>query len=107
PVPAGARPRGDRGAGDARGRSAEGDPESMRLLLAAVLALGLLTPVSASAVPEGQLTWATHFTIAPTFCDPAEAPGLITPFMMFYALHDALLKPMPGKAMAPSLAESW
>jgi hypothetical protein len=22
-------------------------------------------------------------------------------------LHDALLKPMPGNAMAPSLAESW
>jgi len=25
----------------------------------------------------------------------------------FYALHDALVKPMPGKPMAPSLAESW
>ncbi len=29
------------------------------------------------------------------------------PFMFLYALHDALLKPMPGKSMAPSLAESW
>jgi peptide/nickel transport system substrate-binding protein len=27
--------------------------------------------------------------------------------MFLYALHDALLKPMPGNAMAPSLAESW
>jgi peptide/nickel transport system substrate-binding protein len=27
--------------------------------------------------------------------------------MVFYALHDAMVKPMPGKAMAPSLAESW
>jgi hypothetical protein len=27
--------------------------------------------------------------------------------MVLYALHDALLKPMPGNAMAPSLAESW
>jgi ABC-type transport system substrate-binding protein len=24
-----------------------------------------------------------------------------------YALHDALLKPMPGKSMAPAPAESW
>jgi len=27
--------------------------------------------------------------------------------MTFYALHDALLKPMPGNAMAPGLAQSW
>ena len=26
---------------------------------------------------------------------------------MLYALHDALVKPMPGNRMAPSLAESW
>jgi peptide/nickel transport system substrate-binding protein len=26
---------------------------------------------------------------------------------MLYALHDALVKPMPGNPMAPSLAESW
>ncbi|HEU0094024.1 MAG TPA: ABC transporter substrate-binding protein, partial [Vicinamibacteria bacterium] len=27
--------------------------------------------------------------------------------MVLYALHDGLVKPMPGNAMAPSLAESW
>jgi peptide/nickel transport system substrate-binding protein len=27
--------------------------------------------------------------------------------MVLYALHDALVKPMPGKPQAPSLAESW
>jgi peptide/nickel transport system substrate-binding protein len=27
--------------------------------------------------------------------------------MILYALHDAMLKPMPGKSMAPGLAESW
>ncbi len=32
---------------------------------------------------------------------------MITPFMIFYALHDAMVKPMPGQAQAPSLAESW
>ena len=53
------------------------------------------------------MTWAVHISLAPTYFDPAETPGLITPFMVLYALHDALVKPMPGNAMAPSLAESW
>jgi hypothetical protein len=29
--------------------------------------------------PSGQMTWAVHVTIAPTWFDPAETPGLITP----------------------------
>ncbi len=45
--------------------------------------------------------------MAPTWFDPAETPGIITPFMILYALHDALVKPMPGLPLAPSLAESW
>jgi peptide/nickel transport system substrate-binding protein len=57
--------------------------------------------------PSGQMTWAIHVTIAPTWFDPAETPGIITPFMFLYALHDALLKPMPTNAMAPSLATEW
>ena len=59
------------------------------------------------AAPEGQMTWAVHISLAPTWFDPAETPGIITPFMVLYALHDAMVKPMPGNAMAPSLAESW
>src|SRR3989338_6552536 len=69
------------------------------LLVAAVPRVG--------AAPEGQLTWAVHVSLAPTWFDPAEAPGIITPYMIFYALHDAVAKPMPGEAMAPGLAESW
>ena len=42
--------------------------------------------------PEGQLTWAVHFTLAPTLFEPAETPGLVTPFMILYALHDAMLR---------------
>jgi ABC-type transport system substrate-binding protein len=57
--------------------------------------------------PSGQMTWAVHFSLAPTFFDPGETPGLITPFLVLYALHDALVKPMPGKPQAGSLAESW
>jgi ABC-type transport system substrate-binding protein len=47
-------------------------------------------------------------TVPPAWLDPAEAaPGFTSPFWVLYALHDALVKPMPGQRMAPSLAESW
>jgi ABC-type transport system substrate-binding protein len=36
-----------------------------------------------------------------------EVVGVITPFWLLYALHDALTKPTPGNHLAPSLAESW
>jgi peptide/nickel transport system substrate-binding protein len=73
-------------------------------LLLVVSAIGA-RPVAAA--PEGQMTWGVHISLAPTWFDPAETPGIGTPFMILYALHDALAKPMPGNAMAPSLAESW
>ncbi len=75
---------------------------------AATLALVLLLVAApAVAAPEGELTWAVHISLAPTWFDPAETPSVITPFMMLYAMHDALVKPMPGHPLAPSLAESW
>ena len=78
-------------------------------IVAGVLALTAVafTPAMAADAPAGQMTWALHFSLAPTLFEPAETPGLITPFMLLYALHDALVKPMPEKSMAPSLAESW
>jgi peptide/nickel transport system substrate-binding protein len=60
-----------------------------------------------AASPEGQLTWAVHVSLAPTWFDPAETPGMITPFMLLYALHDAMVKPMPGSAAEPCLAEAF
>ena len=50
---------------------------------------------------------AWHVTLAPTWFDPSTAPPQITPFGLLYALHDALVRPLPGQRMAPSLAESW
>jgi peptide/nickel transport system substrate-binding protein len=71
------------------------------------LLLVLVAHAPAASAPEGQMTWAIHFSLAPTFFDPAETPGIITPFLVLYALHDGLVKPMPGKAQAESLAQSW
>jgi peptide/nickel transport system substrate-binding protein len=56
---------------------------------------------------RGQMTWAIQANIAPTWFDPAETPGIGMPYMFLYALHDALVKPMPDNAMAPSLASAW
>jgi peptide/nickel transport system substrate-binding protein len=78
-----------------------------RRIMVSVLALALVAPALAVAAPEGQVTYALHFSLAPTLFEPAETPGVVSPFMILYALHDALVKPMPGKSMAPSLAESW
>jgi peptide/nickel transport system substrate-binding protein len=80
----------------------------MKLLALLVpLFMVLVAAAPAGATPEGQMTWAAHISLAPTWFDPAETPGIGTPFMILYALHDALVKPMPGNPMAPSLAESW
>jgi peptide/nickel transport system substrate-binding protein len=62
---------------------------------------------TAQRSPEGQLIIAFDATIAPAFLDPSETPGVTTPSIFLYALHDALLKPLPGNPMAPALAESW
>ena len=67
----------------------------------------LRTAAAQKRTPSGQMTWAVHIQIAPTWFDPAETPGIITPFMFMYAIHDALLKPMPDSPMAPSLATKW
>jgi ABC-type transport system substrate-binding protein len=37
-------------------------------------------------------------SLAPTWFDPAEHPGTITPYMMLYALRDGMVRPMPGNA---------
>jgi peptide/nickel transport system substrate-binding protein len=73
---------------------------------AAGLAAAAAPGVGRAAGPQGQLTWGVHISLAPTWFDPAETPGIITPFMVLYALHDAVVKPMPGNPLAPCLAES-
>ena len=88
-------------------------PHPIRRVLIAMTALVVAVVVSpaglapAAASPEGTLTFALHYTLPPRWLDPAESESIITPYLTLYALHDALLKPMPGSPAAPSLAESW
>ena len=86
-----------------------GGPVIARRDILAITAFSLVTglPHLALALPQGQLTWGVHISLAPTWFDPAETPGIITPFMELYALHDAILKPMPGNMAQLCLAESY
>src|ERR1700730_12339002 len=78
--------------------------EALSLAALGVLAAGTKT---ATAQPDGKVVWASHISLAPTWFDPGETPGLVTPFMLYYALHDGLVKPMPGKPAEPCLAETY
>jgi len=73
------------------------------------LLLALLASVGAAraAKPSGTVTWGVHVTLATRWLDTGDTDAEITPFMVMYALHDALVKPMPGGLNTPSLAESW
>jgi peptide/nickel transport system substrate-binding protein len=77
------------------------------LIFAALVLVFTVAPARAIAAPEGQVTWGVHVSLAPLWFDPADTQGMITPFMVLYAMHDAMVKPMPGHPIAPSLAESW
>jgi peptide/nickel transport system substrate-binding protein len=83
------------------------------IALALVVVVGCLTvaapppEAAAQARPDGEMRWALYVTLSPQWFDPAEVIGVLTPFWVMYALHDALVKPMPGNMLAPSLAESW
>src|SRR5207245_1295149 len=88
-------------------------PAMKRLLIALLIVSALAPNVSAQprpapVKPDGEMRWALYVTLAPAWFDPGEVTGgFLTPFWVLYALHDALVKPMPGNLMAPSLAESW
>src|SRR5262244_2232226 len=74
------------------------------LVTALLLALAV-NPAHAAQPGKAVMAW--HVTLAPSWFDPSTAPPQITPFGMLYAIHDALVRPLPGSKMGPSLAESW
>jgi peptide/nickel transport system substrate-binding protein len=79
-------------------------PLALAALLVVATALALVAPALAA---DGEMRWGLHVTLAPKWLDPAETEAFSTPFMVLYAVHDALVKPMPGGLNTPSLAESW
>jgi peptide/nickel transport system substrate-binding protein len=51
-----------------------------------------------------QQTWRRALVCRYRMYEPAAG---VAPFLFLYALHDALLKPMPAGLLTPCLAESW
>ena len=76
-------------------------------VLLTLIALSHFFAGPVAAQPSGTMTWGVHVTLATRWLDTSETESDITPFMVLYALHDALVKPMPGNLNAPCLAESW
>jgi peptide/nickel transport system substrate-binding protein len=80
----------------------------MFLLIGMLLGtVGLLQNALAQSIPAGELVYTLHVSLSPNWFDPAETPAQITPFGILYALHDAVVRPLPGERMGPALAESW
>src|SRR2546422_1710075 len=77
------------------------------LLVLGMLTLGAAREAGGQPSPAGEAVMAWHVTIAPSWFDPSTAPPQITPFGILYALHDALVRPLPGQKLGASLAESW
>ena len=78
------------------------------LFFTLVMVLAIFVAVGpAFAAQPGTLTIGVHVTLVSRWLDPGDTEALITPFMVLYPLHDALVKPMPGNINAPGLAESW
>jgi peptide/nickel transport system substrate-binding protein len=82
-------------------------PRLVPVALVAMLALAPAMAATVAAAPEGAMVWGLHVTLASRWLDPIDTEAFINQFMVLYALHDALVKPMPGGDNTPSLAESW
>jgi peptide/nickel transport system substrate-binding protein len=76
-------------------------------LLGALLLIPLAAQGQSGKPAPGEMRWGLHVTLAARWLDPAETEAFSTPFMVMYAVHDAMLKPMPAGLITPSLAESW
>src|SRR4029453_11664296 len=76
-------------------------------LAVALLTLFTVHGAAAQTGPTGEAPIAWHFPIAPTWLAPSSAPPQVTPFGILYAIHDGLVRPLPGQNLGNSLAESW
>ena len=83
--------------------------KTARTIASCFVAFALVSalPARPAAAAEGQMSFAVHVTLAPRWLDPGETESAITPFLVLYAIHDAMVKPMPGGLTTPSLAEAW
>ena len=84
-------------------------PRYLRTALVATLVVAAFSLVAAkgASAADGTMTWGVHVSLTPAFFDPADATGTALPLMVYYGVHDALVRPMPGTPMGKALAQSW
>jgi peptide/nickel transport system substrate-binding protein len=75
-----------------------------RAILLAIILMNCAAVAHADDV-DSRITIGNSIAIAPAWFDPADIPGIVTPFLVIYALHDSVLKAMPAGPFTPSLAE--
>src|SRR5437879_5250718 len=75
--------------------------------VAVALALAIVAWSAPAPAAEGTMTWGVHVSLTPAFFDPADATGTALPLMVYYAVHDALVRPLPGQRMGAALPASW
>jgi peptide/nickel transport system substrate-binding protein len=66
-----------------------------------------VAPAPAALAAEGTMKWGVHVSLTPAFFDPADGTGTALPLMVWYAVHDALVRPLPGARIGAALAQSW
>jgi peptide/nickel transport system substrate-binding protein len=80
---------------------------TVSLCVVALCTAAWVSTLGAQPRPIGEVVWAWHVTLTPAWFDPVDTPAQVTPFGLLYALHDALVRPLPGQRMGNSLAASW
>ena len=53
-----------------------------RAIILAIIVIVSSGPAREAAAQGDQVTWGVHITLAPTWLDPAESSGIITPYMI-------------------------
>jgi peptide/nickel transport system substrate-binding protein len=87
--------------------AAKPEPTAAKPEAAAAKPASAAAPAVKGPEPKGKFVEGFNATIPPAWLDPQENPSQATPYNFDYALHDAMLKHMPGQQFAPSLAESY
>ena len=71
-----------------------------RWLLVLIAVVTAATPAFA-APPADTLVFGMHFSPVTRWLDPGEGESVITAFLLYYALHDGLVKPLPDHRLMP------
>ena len=79
----------------------------LRNMLLAIMFTTSFTALALADDVDSRVTIGNSISIAPAWFDPADTPGIVTPFLVIYALHDSVLKGMPAGPFTPSLAERY